>query len=73
MVANSLDLRAVCSWAAFALLLLDRAVQGSEAYEDFGTRFHHTGLIRGGTGKKTSLLSYLLILILEEEEVSHSA
>jgi len=52
MVAKSLDLRTVCECDAFALWLLDRAVQGFETYEDFGTRFYHTGVIRRCTGKE---------------------
>lgn len=71
MVAKSLYLRSVCRWCAFTLFLLDRTVQGSEAYDDFGTMFRHTGVIRGGTGRKSALLSHLLAHL--EEEVSHSA
>lgn len=73
MVAKSLELRTVCRWGLCVLFLVDRAVQVSETYENFGTRFHHTGVIRGGAERKTSLLSHFLTPLLEEEEVSHFA
>lgn len=73
MVAKSLDLKTVCRWGAFTLFLLDRALQGCEAYKNFGTGFLHTGAIRGGTGQKTALYSHLLTHLIEEEDVSHSA